>query len=137
MVVASRSGHDDLLRKRTYASTGDVSVSEDVVAFTERWLEALAGFDPAALSGAQCAAVVEIMAVAGKVCAGAGARAAANPQDRDVPLVVSGDPVGHHQLASATVETTQIAPTILKLLGLRPSDLDAVRLEPTAGLPLG
>ncbi len=61
----------------------------------------------------------------------------ANPQDRDVPLVVSGDPVGHHDVATGTVETTQIAPTILKLLGLRPSDLQAVRLEHTAVLPLG
>jgi len=34
------------------------------------------------------------------------------------------------------VETTQIAPTILKLLGLDPSALQAVRLEGTQALPV-
>jgi hypothetical protein len=34
------------------------------------------------------------------------------------------------------VETTQIAPTILKLLGLDPNALKAVRLEHTRALPL-
>jgi hypothetical protein len=33
------------------------------------------------------------------------------------------------------VETTQVAPTILKLLGLNPRDLQAVRLEGTRVLP--
>jgi hypothetical protein len=33
------------------------------------------------------------------------------------------------------VETTEIAPTILKLLGLNPADLQAVRIEHTAVLP--
>jgi hypothetical protein len=33
------------------------------------------------------------------------------------------------------VETTQIAPTILALLGLDPSDLQAVRAEHTRVLP--
>jgi hypothetical protein len=33
------------------------------------------------------------------------------------------------------VETTQVAPTILKLLGLDPDDLDAVRKEGTPVLP--
>ncbi len=35
----------------------------------------------------------------------------------------------------ALVETTQIAPTILALLGLNPRDLQAVRLEHTQVLP--
>jgi len=35
----------------------------------------------------------------------------------------------------APVETTQIAPTILRLLGLRPQDLQAVVAEHTAILP--
>jgi len=71
----------------------------------------------------------------------------ANPQDRDVPLVVSGNAVSHvdgqssHQagrgrIESARVETAQIAPTILKLLGLDPSYLRAVEIEHTAALPL-
>jgi hypothetical protein len=54
--------------------------------------------------------------------------------DRHVPLVVSGAGVtsGVH---SANVLTTQIAPTILRLLGLNPQDLQAVRIEHTAVLP--
>jgi hypothetical protein len=61
----------------------------------------------------------------------------ANPQDRDVPLVVSGAPVGHRAVIGAPVETTQIAPTILRLLGLDPRALDAVRIEHTRELPVG
>jgi len=60
----------------------------------------------------------------------------ANPQDRDVALVVSGGPVAHHEVNGGWVETTQIAPTILKLLGLDPSALQAVRLEGTQALPV-
>jgi hypothetical protein len=33
------------------------------------------------------------------------------------------------------VQTTQVAPTVLKLLGLNPSDLQAVRIEHTRVLP--
>ena len=36
---------------------------------------------------------------------------------------------------SATTTTTQVAPTIIKALGLEPSSLDAVRQEGTAVLP--
>ena len=61
-----------------------------------------------------------------------------NPQDRDVPLIVSGDPVGRAgAVVGASVETTQIAPTILTLLGLDPTQLQAVQLEHTHTLPLG
>jgi hypothetical protein len=35
----------------------------------------------------------------------------------------------------APVETTEIAPTIIGLLGLNPSDLQAVRIEHTPVLP--
>jgi hypothetical protein len=35
------------------------------------------------------------------------------------------------------VETTQIAPTILKLLGLNPNSLQAVQIEHTRALPVG
>ena len=60
----------------------------------------------------------------------------ANPQDRDVPLVVSGNPVRIHVSVPTQVETTQIAPTILKLLGLDPNRLQAVDIEHTQVLPL-
>jgi hypothetical protein len=60
-----------------------------------------------------------------------------NPQDRGVALVVSGEPLAHgkwrHRVDSA-VETTQIAPTILQLLGLDPQALQAVQAEHTHSL---
>jgi hypothetical protein len=60
----------------------------------------------------------------------------ANPQDRNVPLVVAGNPIGHHDTTTRQVETTQIAPTILNLLGLNPNYLQAVQIEHTATLPI-
>jgi hypothetical protein len=45
-------------------------------------------------------------------------------EDRDVPLTVT-----------QSVATTQIAPTILKLLGLNPGSLQAVQREGTTTLP--
>ncbi len=58
----------------------------------------------------------------------------ANPDDRDVPLVVSG-PMIKPSVQTGPVETTQIAPTILKLLGLDPNALQAVQIEHTQVLP--
>ncbi len=58
----------------------------------------------------------------------------ANPQDRDVPLVVSGSSVRQGEVVNGRVETTQIAPTIALLLGLDPNALKAVRIEHTAPL---
>ncbi len=60
----------------------------------------------------------------------------ADPQDRHVPLVISGAGATAHSVHSDPVETTQIAPTILALLGLNPQDLAAVRTEHTTALPL-
>ncbi|HEY3717617.1 MAG TPA: alkaline phosphatase family protein [Jatrophihabitantaceae bacterium] len=54
--------------------------------------------------------------------------------DRDVALVVSGAGV-RHGIESSPVQTTQIAPTILWLLGLNPNALQAVRAEHTRVLP--
>jgi arylsulfatase A-like enzyme len=62
-----------------------------------------------------------------------------NPQDRDVPIVVSGVGVnagGGGKDVGTAVETTQIAPTILQLLGLDPNALQAVQIEGTAALPI-
>jgi hypothetical protein len=58
-----------------------------------------------------------------------------DPQDRNVPILVSlpGAHWGH--VIGAPVETTQIAPTILALLGLNPRALQAVRIEHTRLLP--
>jgi hypothetical protein len=59
-----------------------------------------------------------------------------NPQDRDVPIVVAGGPVDGGEVVNSWVETTQIAPTILELLGLNPNQLKAVQVEHTRALPL-
>ncbi|HWE13378.1 MAG TPA: hypothetical protein VG365_07705, partial [Solirubrobacteraceae bacterium] len=58
----------------------------------------------------------------------------ANPADRDVPIVVYGPGVAHRS-SRQWVETTQIAPTIVQLLGLRPTALQAVRIQGTQVLP--
>lgn len=55
--------------------------------------------------------------------------------DRAVPLVVSGVGAAGHRLISHGVSTTQIAPTILHLLGLNPQALQAVRTDHTQTLP--
>ncbi|HEX2679808.1 MAG TPA: alkaline phosphatase family protein, partial [Candidatus Dormibacteraeota bacterium] len=60
-----------------------------------------------------------------------------NPQDRDVALVVSGGNVEGGRTVSSSVETTQIAPTILDLLGLNPHSLKSVQIEGTKALPIG
>jgi hypothetical protein len=59
----------------------------------------------------------------------------AAPADRDVPLVVSGAGVPHQAISDAAVQTTQIAPSILQLLGLNPQALQAVQIDHTQVLP--
>ncbi|MBS1866756.1 MAG: alkaline phosphatase family protein [Acidobacteria bacterium] len=54
--------------------------------------------------------------------------------DTNVMLLVS-NPNMDARTVDSFVETTQVAPTILKLLGLDPGALDAVRLEGTPVLP--
>jgi hypothetical protein len=56
------------------------------------------------------------------------------PDDTNVMLLVS-NPRIRERSVTAFVETTQIAPTILRILGLDPDNLDAVRKEGTAALP--
>ncbi len=58
-----------------------------------------------------------------------------NPGDRDVPLVVYAPGNVQPGQFDRSVETTQVAPTILKLLGLDPSQLHAVQQEGTQVLP--
>jgi hypothetical protein len=60
-----------------------------------------------------------------------------NPPDRHVALVISGAGAEDGKTFSTSVETTQIAPTILALLGLDPKKLQAVQIEHTKTLPLG
>jgi len=58
-----------------------------------------------------------------------------DPQDRDVPLVVYAPSALAPATVGTPVETTQIAPTILSLLGLDPDQLQAVQIEGTQVLP--
>jgi hypothetical protein len=58
------------------------------------------------------------------------------PGDLDVALVVSGAGVPQNRVNHTAVQTTQIAPSILSLLGLDPSALQAVRSNHTKTLPL-
>ena len=58
-----------------------------------------------------------------------------NPGDRDVPLVVYAPGSVQPGQSGQWVETTQVAPTILQLLGLNPSQLQAVQREGTRVLP--
>ncbi|MGH2878001.1 MAG: alkaline phosphatase family protein [Solirubrobacteraceae bacterium] len=59
----------------------------------------------------------------------------ANPADRDVPIVVYAPGAVEPGTRWDGVETTQIAPTILSLLGLDPDALQAVQIEGTKTLP--
>jgi arylsulfatase A-like enzyme len=56
-------------------------------------------------------------------------------QDRHVPILVVVPGLAHGHTVSTPVETIQIAPTILRLLGLNPRALQAVRIEHTQVLP--
>ncbi len=58
-----------------------------------------------------------------------------DPQDRNVPILVDAPGLHGGTSVAAPVETTQIAPTILALLGLNPDALQAVRIEHTQVLP--
>jgi len=58
-----------------------------------------------------------------------------DPQDRNVPILVVLPGLMHGRVIAAPTETTQIAPTILTLLGLPSGDLKAVRIEHTRVLP--
>jgi len=56
-------------------------------------------------------------------------------QDRHVPILVVLPGSQHGHAIAAPVETTQIAPTILRMLGMPPDALQAGRIEHTLVLP--
>jgi arylsulfatase A-like enzyme len=60
----------------------------------------------------------------------------ANFQDRNVPILISGAGIHGHAVVNTPLETTEIAPTILSLLGLDPNALQAVDIEHTPTLPI-
>jgi hypothetical protein len=55
-------------------------------------------------------------------------------EDRNVPILVAWHGAAGGTAVTAPVETTQIAPTILELLGLDPDELRAVQIEGTQPL---
>jgi arylsulfatase A-like enzyme len=55
-------------------------------------------------------------------------------EDRNVPILVVWPGATGGLNVTAPVETTQIAPTILELLGLSPDELQAVHIEGTQPL---
>jgi hypothetical protein len=55
-------------------------------------------------------------------------------EDRNVPILLTWPGAQGGTGVTTPVETTQIAPTILKLLGLNPNELQAVRIEGTQPL---
>ena len=57
-----------------------------------------------------------------------------NTGDRHVLMIVNGPGIPA-QVECTPVETTQVAPTILSILGLNPAALTAVRTEGTQVLP--
>ena len=57
-----------------------------------------------------------------------------HPEDRNVPILVAWPGATSGLNVTAPVETTQIAPTILELLGLSPEELQAVQIEGTQPL---
>jgi hypothetical protein len=54
--------------------------------------------------------------------------------DRNVALMASSPRISH-RIVETSVQTTQIAPTILEMLNLDPNELQAVKLEGTKVLP--
>ena len=55
-------------------------------------------------------------------------------EDRNVPILLAWPGAPGGTAVTTPVETTQIAPTILQLLGLNPHELQAVRIEGTQAL---
>ena len=58
----------------------------------------------------------------------------ANINDRNVVLLIS-NPALKAKSVAALVQTTQVAPTILRALGYDPNELQAVKIEGTQELP--
>jgi hypothetical protein len=59
----------------------------------------------------------------------------ADPEDRDVPILVYAPHAVEPGVFGERLETTSIAPTIIRLLGLNPDALQAVRIQGTPVLP--
>ena len=129
LVAQTGSGNDITGKPRQFSSSGLSTVDAGQAAVA--YFHAAPG-DPR---------VPDIVGVAqnGTVFTGGKSKIAehggAETQDRNVPILISGPGVDHGRSNPTPVETTQIAPTVLGVLGLNPSELRAVSLEHTAALP--
>ena len=59
----------------------------------------------------------------------------ADPEDRDVPVLVFAPGAVRPGVYGQPLETTSVAPTVVRLLGLNPYALQAVRMQGTPVLP--
>jgi arylsulfatase A-like enzyme len=59
----------------------------------------------------------------------------ADPEDRDVPILLFAPRAVRPGVFDQRLETTSIAPTVIRLLGLNPYALQAVRIQGTPVLP--
>jgi len=129
LVAQTGSGNDITGKPRQFSSSGLSTVDAGQAAVA--YFHAAPG-DPR---------VPDIVGVAqnGTVFTGGKSKIAehggAETQDRNVPILISGPGVDHGRSNPTPVETTQIAPTVLGVLGLNPSELRAVSLVHTAALP--
>ena len=150
--LSDRSSRATLFAKeflQQYAGTGigsDATGNKTAKPFSSAGLTAVyAGREAADLIGVPQSddRVPDVIGIAqpGSVYAGSklskiaehGGKAAA---DRHVGLVIFGAGV-RHAVVDAPVETAQVAPTVLRLLGLATGELRAAREEHTRVLPLG
>jgi arylsulfatase A-like enzyme len=129
LIAQSGSGNDITGKPRPFSSSGLSTVDAG---------QAAAAYFHAAPGDARVPDIVGI-AKNGTVFTGGKSKIAehggAGAQDRNVPILISGPGVEHGRSNPTPVETTQIAPTVLTVLGLNPSELQAVTREHTAALP--
>ena len=59
----------------------------------------------------------------------------ADPEDRDIPVLVFAPGAVRPGVYGQPLETTSVAPTVVRLLGLNPYALQAVRMQGTPVLP--
>lgn len=131
-----------------YSGTGvgsDSNGNPTAPTFTNAGLSKIyAGVDAAALIhvGFADARVPDVIGIAtpGTVFAGSKLSKIAEhggnaKNDRNVPIVVWGAGIAKGRTVTNPVETVQIAPTILSMLGFDPANLKAVQLEGTKVLP--
>jgi hypothetical protein len=127
----------------THSAAGNNIAGNPITVPTSGVRKVYAGREAARLIGVPYldARVPDIIGIAehGVVYTGGKAKIAEHggddPQDRNVPILVSLPGGRWGRVIDAPVETTQIAPTILALLGLSPRALQAVRIEHTRLLP--